>query len=83
MGVGNLSPDDVEKLKNIFKDVFVTKDSCGDNHKELNEKINNISIDVATQKNDVNSIKRLLQLIEGTMVSTIVGGIIAAYIAMK
>lgn len=59
---------------------YVRKDDCAAKHEQTNEKVNEISLTQAKQGVELNSMKRLLWLIESTILTTVVGGVMALII---
>lgn len=68
----------MEELRSELDGVYVRQKDCSERHEQTNEKMNDISIHVATQGNDITRIKKFQWLIE----STIVGGFLAALAAI-
>lgn len=59
---------------------YVRKDDCAAKHEQTNEKVNEISITQAKQGVELSSMKRLLWLIESTVITSVVGAILALVI---
>ncbi|MBP5431603.1 hypothetical protein [Ruminococcus sp.] len=59
---------------------YVRKDDCAAKHEQTNEKVNEISITQAKQGVELSSMKRLLWLIESTVLTAVVGAVMALII---
>lgn len=59
---------------------YVRKDDCTAKHEQTNEKVNEIALTQAKQGVELNSMKRLLWLIESTVLTSVIGGIMALII---
>lgn len=59
---------------------YVRKDDCAARHEQTNEKIGEIAINQAKQGVELSSMKRLLWLIESSIITAVVGGIMALVI---
>jgi hypothetical protein len=59
---------------------YVRKDDCAAKHEQTNEKVNEIALTQAKQGVELNSMKRLLWLIESTVLTSVIGGIMALII---
>lgn len=72
---------DVEKLTlDILDARYVRKDDCTQKHEQTNNKVNEIALTQAKQGVELSSMKRLLWLIESTVITSVVGGIMALII---
>lgn len=59
---------------------YVRKDDCAAKHEQTNEKVNEIALTQAKQGVELSSMKRLLWLIESTVITSVVGAILALVI---
>lgn len=72
-----------EELFAELDERYVRQKDCSERHEQTNEKINDISIHVATQGNDIVGIKKFQWLIESTIVAGFLGAIIAVITIAK
>ena len=59
---------------------YVRKDDCAAKHEQTNEKVNEIALTQAKQGVEISSIKRLLWLVESTILTAVIGGVLALVI---
>lgn len=71
------------ELRAEFDEIYVRQKDCSERHEQTNEKMNDISIHVATQGNDIVGIKKFQWLIESTIVAGFLGAIIAVITIAK
>ena len=61
----------------------VRKDDCAAKHEQTNEKVNEIGLTQAKQGVELSTMKRLLWLIESTLLTAVIGGVMALVILQK
>lgn len=59
---------------------YVRKDDCASKHEQTNNKINEMAIAQGKQGVEISSIKRLLWLVESTILTAVIGGVLALII---
>lgn len=72
-----------EELFAELDERYVRQKDCSERHEQTNEKINDISIHVATQGNDISGIKKFQWLIESTIVAGFLSAVIAVIVVTK